>query len=34
MAERGVATANKYSWENVSGQVVDYYTTISTNLKG
>jgi phosphatidylinositol alpha-mannosyltransferase len=34
MAERGVATANKYSWENVSRQVVDYYTSISTNLKG
>jgi len=34
MAERGVATANKYSWENVSRQVVDYYTSISTSLKG
>ncbi len=34
MAERGVATANKYSWENVSRQVVDYYTSISSNLKG
>jgi phosphatidylinositol alpha-mannosyltransferase len=34
MAERGVATANKYCWENVSRQVVDYYTSISSNLKG
>jgi phosphatidylinositol alpha-mannosyltransferase len=34
MAERGVATANKYSWENVSRQVADYYTSISTNLRG
>jgi hypothetical protein len=34
MAERGVATANKNCWENVSRQVVDYYTSISSNLKG
>jgi len=34
MAERGVATANQYSWENVSRQVVDYYTSISTGIKG
>ncbi|MCX5992773.1 MAG: glycosyltransferase, partial [Chloroflexi bacterium] len=34
MAERGVATANKYSWENVSRQVVDYYTSILINLRG
>ena len=34
IAERGVATADKYSWENVSRQVVDYYTSTSANLKG
>jgi len=34
IAERGVATANKYRWENVSRQVVDYYTSTSANLKG
>jgi phosphatidylinositol alpha-mannosyltransferase len=34
MAERGVATANKYSWENVSRQVVDYYSSVSMNLRG
>jgi phosphatidylinositol alpha-mannosyltransferase len=34
MAERGVATANRYSWENVSRQVVDYYTSVSTDLRG
>ncbi|MEI6186001.1 MAG: glycosyltransferase family 4 protein [Dehalococcoidia bacterium] len=28
MAEKGVATANNYSWESVSRQVVDYYKSI------
>ena len=34
IGERGVATANRYSWENVSRQVVDYYTSTLANLKG
>ncbi|MBN1376572.1 MAG: glycosyltransferase family 4 protein [Dehalococcoidia bacterium] len=28
MAKRGLVTAEKYSWENVSRQVMDYYVTL------
>jgi len=29
MAEQGLVTAEKYSWENVSRQVLDYYSSLS-----
>ncbi len=28
MAEQGLVTAEKYSWENVSRQIMDFYTTL------
>ena len=28
MAEQGLLTAEKYSWENVSRQVIDFYMTL------
>jgi phosphatidylinositol alpha-mannosyltransferase len=34
MAQNGLATAQKYSWDNVSGQVNDFYLTLANNMQG